>query len=498
MEWLSSVDPIIACSTENKTRSALGIVRLSGFSSLSTLQSFFTLKLEALKPRYSHLTYILSPDTGDKIDHVLIVYFPGPNSFTGENVLEITCHGNPVIVDMILDVFVKFSNFRIAGPGEFSYRAHRNKKLSLTQVEGLDLILNSNSRLCLQEGLKLLNGELYEDYSNLYDDILHLKSLVELAIDFSDDVGEDESSRLIEQKFSEIKSLITKLVSKTSNNPYSIVRPRITLSGPVNSGKSSLFNFLLNDNRSIISDQPGTTRDFVNEYVYFQGNHFFLTDTAGIRGETDDLIEKEGIARGERLISESFFKILVFDFSCHSIEEFKEFLARYDFDFVCFTHYDLIERYSELSPFVSACLTQSLDFVFLDLKFTEKSGPMGPDHLKSIGSIGPSYFGPIEPEALDGPIEPFVRNEYLFNRIMNSCMSKYRIILKNHPIFIDRQKQVLKKLKERCDLFDPLEEDVGILSYHVNALSLLSSELIGQISPNDVLNNLFSSFCIGK
>ena len=153
MNFFTDDQPIIACSTGTSSNTAIAVIRLTGFKNLLDLQKFFSFSLVKVKPRMSHLTNIESD--GKVYDNGLMVFFPEGGSYTGENVLELSVHGNQLNIQRILDLFIKNGDFRAAHPGEFTYRALKNKKLSLSQVEGLDMLLNANSSLMLSQGLDL-------------------------------------------------------------------------------------------------------------------------------------------------------------------------------------------------------------------------------------------------------------------------------------------------------------------------------------------------------
>jgi tRNA modification GTPase len=308
MNFYTDDTPIIACSTGNMSNTAIAVIRLSGFKSLLTLQPFFSFSLSKTKARTSHLTNIKFEN--EIFDNGLMVFFPEGESYTGENVLELSVHGNLLNVQRILALFINRASFRDAHPGEFTYRALKNKKLSLSQVEGLDMLLNANSNLMLSQGLDILQGDLHAQYMHLYDSFLKLKASVELSIDFSEDIGEDESNRLIMDCFKNFHSLILALHGRVQGNISSLLSPEIVLVGQTNAGKSSLFNLLVKHGRSIVSSTAGTTRDYVSELISIEGTNYNLVDTAGIRDSKDE-IENIGIERAFEILKRAFFKILI-------------------------------------------------------------------------------------------------------------------------------------------------------------------------------------------
>ena len=306
---------IIACSTGEDQASAISVIRVSGFADLQNFQKFFSKDLKDIKERYVYLTSLISPSQKQKgsdsklkatvskiIDDVLLVFFRGPKSFTGENILEISCHGNPLLVKEIVSLFVHYGECRHAEKGEFSYRAYLNKKMSLNQAEGLNLFLKAKSEATLKMGQDILHGKLNESYLQLHGCYLRFKRSIEICIDFLEDVGEEIANKELLESFFELKKRLMKLKSRVQDPLNSFVSPEIVIVGKTNAGKSSFFNQLLEFGRSIVSQEKGTTRDYITEQISLDGNSFQLIDTAGFRESERgiDRVEIEGIKRGKK------------------------------------------------------------------------------------------------------------------------------------------------------------------------------------------------------
>lgn len=457
MKFLYSSDPIIACSTCSHANAAMAVIRISGFVSLDQFYLFFKKDLRGpIEPRKVYFTQLVLQ--GQVVDDLCFTYFEGPKSYNGENILELSVHGNTLNVERILELFTKHGGCRLAAPGEFTFRALKNKKLTLSQVEGLDLFLNANSGYALDQGLSLLNGNLHLLYQEIYDLFLIHKSSLELSIDFADDIGEEAAKEYFNRSLENFSNKLTQLYKRVLPLEHNLLSPEIVLAGLPNSGKSSLFNFLLSDERAIVSSKAGTTRDYLSETLVIENVKYKLIDTAGIR-IADDFIEAEGIKRTKKKLSESFFSILLINpFEMDDV--FSE-LVESHFDLIVFTH-------SDLPGFPEAKEELVAKHSFL--------GPMGAINLTN---------NPISWE----------KDLYL---LINK---KYLTITESNPILLDRHKDFISQAVRLTRNYKELavsESDVAILSQELNNLGHCVSELVGIVSPDEILNSIFTNFCIGK
>ncbi len=464
MKFLYSDDPIIACSTSSHANAAIAVIRISGFPNLDSFRPFFTIS-GPIEPRKVYYTKLVQPDAvqpdavlqGQFIDDICLTYFQGPKSYNGENILELSVHGNTLNVERILDLFVSHGGCRVAQPGEFTYRALKNKKLTLSQVEGLDLFLNANSGYALDQGLSLLSGNLQEIYQELWDLFLIHKSSLELSIDFSDDIGEEAAKEYFTKSLENFAKKFQSLVKRVQPMEHNLIQPEIVLAGLPNSGKSSLFNLLLSEERAIVSSVAGTTRDYLAETIVIEGVKYKLIDTAGIR-ESQDLIESEGIKRTKKKLCQSFYSILLVN-PFEIIEGFAELLNN-KFDIVLFTH-------SDVSGFKEASEKVRQEF----------------------------NLGPIEPISLRNFSVDWEK------KIFDLVNKKYLQETSAKPILLDRHKSLILQTGQVLLSYQSLtdhENDVAILSQELNALGHCISELIGIVSPDQILNSIFENFCIGK
>lgn len=272
----------------------------------------------SLRARYATLASLKHNDT--ILDQVLLVSMPGPNSFTGEDVVEISCHGNPLIVQQIIEACVDLGA-RIARPGEFTRRALENGKMTLLQAEALNGVIHARSL----EGLKLvhnnLGGELDKGVSSIREELLDICAELEAMLDHPDDDLSMLSDEEISTSLLSIAHRAQQSASNWKSNRIGLQGAKVALLGDVNAGKSSLFNSLLGFERAIVSNIPGTTRDAIEKTVHWDGLEISFLDTAGARAQTDDVIEARGIELGLNLAKEVDLCLLVFSAQRENTQE---------------------------------------------------------------------------------------------------------------------------------------------------------------------------------
>lgn len=305
-----SRDTIVALSTP-PGEGALGVVRASGPRAVEILQHLATFR-DAPTDRHAYLRRLVEGD--DVLDQAVVIVFYGPHSFTGEDTVELSCHGGKVTLQRVIDAWIA-RGARLAEPGEFSRRALENNRLDLLQVEAIADVIHAESVEAQRLAQRHLDGKLSASIASIRDPLFELVALVEAAIDFSTEehvytITPEE----IHAKAAPLEAAIDALLQTYDDGRMRTEGVRLAIVGPPNAGKSSLLNHLLAEERAIVTDIAGTTRDYIEESCSIGGIHFRLVDTAGIR-ETEDRVESIGVEQARRLAREADVILLVGDAS---------------------------------------------------------------------------------------------------------------------------------------------------------------------------------------
>lgn len=306
----------------------IGIIRMSGPDSISIADQLFvgTSGLTAAKAASHHVYYgsIADPESGQKIDEVLLIVMKEPRSYTRENVVEIHCHGGPVPLRRILELTLRFGA-RLAEPGEFTKRAFLNGRLDLAQAEAVIDIIRSKTDASLKLAVNHLSGHLSEVVRNIRDKALEMIAHLEAAIDFPEDDIEEVTSQQVDEQLIPLMAQLDQLLATAQTGRILREGLQTVIIGKPNVGKSSLLNALLREKRAIVTDIPGTTRDIIEEYVNIRGIPLKIVDTAGIR-ETEDVVEQLGVQRAREFVDKADLILLLLDSSLPLAEEDKQVL----------------------------------------------------------------------------------------------------------------------------------------------------------------------------
>ena len=444
MNILEEFDTIVAPATPMGT-GGVGIIRISGEKAFDIIAKIFTApNFEPHKFKYGWIV-----DNGTKIDEVIVLPFFAQNSYTGENVVEIQCHGGIQVVKNILNLVLK-NGARLAEKGEFTKRAFLNKRMDLSQAESVADIIHSKTSNFAKISMKNLSGVLKEKINNIRNNIFEVLSRITAGIDFPEDVKEPEYSYLIE-KFTEIISQIDNVLSGANTSNVFRQGASVTIVGKPNVGKSSLFNALLNLDRAIVTDIAGTTRDVLRETLDL-GIPVTLIDTAGIREDEDiSKVEKIGIEYSKQSLDEADLVLFIYDAAKGLDEEDKE----------------VLELLKDKKHIVIANKSDLISDKKPDVLYISSLTGEGIAELKNTLK---SKVCDIEPENLD-----FVTNT--------------------------RQQECLKKAKtslEQALLAAQLNELQDLISIDVKSSILALDELTGELITDNILDNIFEHFCIGK
>ncbi len=449
----------------------IGIIRVSGSLSKEILQSFF-------KPASNNFTdfrpYTLHRGCfrnyhGEILDDVLAVFMPTPNTFTGEDIAEIHCHGGQVLILNILEEIINFSNVRLAQPGEFSRRAFINGRMDLTQAEAIAQMISAKNKSILQLGSNNLRGLLSKQVIQLRSKLEQLRMQLCVAVDFPEDEVDCLSPNEFGQVVEDVHSSVLKLLSD-----YNRTRPwqdgaSVVLAGAVNAGKSSTLNALLGYNRALVSDLPGTTRDFLEESLLIDGLSIKLIDTAGLR-EALDSVEKLGIKRSKELISKADAVLLILDgeYGAEGINA----LGQEGLELALKPNTLIVWNKYDLSPKILLPVSWPKHLEKKCLKISAKLG-LGLEEL--CKSIKQTIFN-------DKESQNFEPNAYSI--IPNMRQAK---LLNDAAV-------ELAFLKE--DIAQNLPYD--ICSVRLDSAVVLLGQITGLDTPDELLDNIFATFCIGK
>ncbi|BCS90080.1 tRNA uridine-5-carboxymethylaminomethyl(34) synthesis GTPase MnmE [Pseudodesulfovibrio sediminis] len=441
----------------------VGIIRISGTSSLSIAAALFraaSSTFTALQPYHLHYGHILD-STGNELDDVLCAYMPGPNSYTGEDVVEINCHGGRAVLTAILQEALSHGA-RLAERGEFTYRAFMNGRLDLSQAEAVVEMIHAPTKAAMHLAQVKLSGLLGNKISELRAQLEYLRAQLAVAVDFPDDEIECLSPEALVSTSAQVRKEIEELLSAVDRTRAWREGALVVLAGRVNAGKSSLMNALLGRNRAIVTDQPGTTRDYLEESINLDGLNIRLADTAGIR-ETDDAIEAAGLEKGRELMDQADLVLLLAD--CTS---------------------PLTEDTLNTAGILAADKT---------LAVLNKSDLDGFDATHGA-PLTDSGFETIEISAKAG-----TAIDLLCSRIRERILGGEG---QPDPDELAPNARQATVLAEAASELLALEQDTAksipydLLSVRLETACTILSGITGEIASNDVLNAIFDSFCIGK
>ena len=455
------------CAIATAQGGAIGIVRVSGAEALSITDKIFHPTEKNPLPLTERKAYTVNfgqikNEKGEIVDEVLVSLFRAPHSYTGENSVEISCHGSAYILQQVMQLLIN-NGCRTAGPGEFTQRAFLNGKMDLSQAEAVADLIASTSEATHRLAMNQMRGGFSKELAVLRNKLLHLTSLMELELDFSDHEELEFADRSeLQALAAQIHQVIERLVQSFSiGNAIKNGIP-VAIIGETNVGKSTLLNALLNEDKAIVSDIHGTTRDVIEDTMIINGVTFRFIDTAGIR-QTDDTIENLGIKRSFKALEQAEIVILMYDLQRH--ENFKTFFQEVEPYLknkqVIFAQNkcDLVDNIPSNSEFdknnyhtIAISARQKINIDKLQKLLTEVT------HIPSISTNDVIVTNLRHYDALTHALDAITRVE---QGLISSLPS------------------------------DLISQDLRECIFHLN-------DIIGEVTTDEVLGNIFEHFCIGK
>ncbi|MFN2454619.1 MAG: tRNA uridine-5-carboxymethylaminomethyl(34) synthesis GTPase MnmE [Pyrinomonadaceae bacterium] len=452
-------DTIIALSTP-QGRSAIGVIRLSGSHALEIARTLLADAGFAPDANHASLRKLLDPDTKEVLDHALITYFKAPRSFTGEDVIELSCHGSPAILRWVIDIALRL-DARLAEPGEFTLRALANGRVSLSQAEAVRDLIDAQTNAAVRQATRQLGGELSLRLQPFKDKLLEIIVPLESSLEFVEDDLPEVRSRQIISQLSDLVHDIEKLSATYRAGHLLREGLKVTLVGRPNVGKSSIFNTLLLNDRAIVAATPGTTRDSISESINIEGIPVLLTDTAGVRESTDE-VESLGVGRTRQAMIDADLNVIVLDGSQPCTTKDLDVIK----EVVDLPHIIAFNK-SDIGSFANNTQVCLCDKKHDPLVVSAKTGE-GFDALRT---------------AL---ISPFITG---INQDTGLLITDAR--------HFDLLRRTQTALSSSIGLLEQRASEELILVWLYNALRLLG-EITGETTPEDVLTQIFATFCIGK
>lgn len=458
-------DTICALATANGI-GAIGIIRVSGSQSFEIVNKIFTGKnLEKVKSHTIHYGFI--EDEEETIDEVMVSVFHAPKTFTTENSVEISFHGSPYIGKKILEALIK-NGARMAKAGEFTMRAFMNGRIDLSQAESIADLIASENEASRKVALNQLKGGISNEISFLRNDLLNFTSLIELELDFAEEDVVFADRTALKSLLYKIEDKLNSLIESFQYGNAIKNGTAVAIIGKPNAGKSTLLNALLKEERAIVSNIAGTTRDTIEEILHIKGHAFRLIDTAGLR-ETDDEIEAIGVKKAKEKVENAEILVYLADAGTEDFSEDVEMIKSLLRDglklIICATKIDEVipTRYEKLEQIFRNEI--STDFDFIKISAVENQ------NIQDLKNELSSYV------------------EHLKSEEGNVVITNQR-----HYEALQRSLNSVKQVDDAVSSQITTE----LLAYELrNALEYLG-EISGEFSNDEVLGNIFSKFCIGK
>lgn len=463
-------DTICAAATP-PGEGGVSVIRISGDEALSALQKIFTPNgadtenIFQPKPRYMHLGFVKNSQE-EILDQVLAVYMPAPNSYTGEDVVEIQCHGGYVVTQEIIKSLLNVG-IVMAEPGEFTQRAFVNGRMNLTQAEAVIDVIQAKSAEALKISEKQLEGKLGQAVLAENDKLLDILAQIEVAVDYPEEELDIWENLGLTEKLNSAINAIDQLIKTADDGKIYREGLLTAIVGPANAGKSTLLNALLQEERAIVTDIAGTTRDTIEEYYNIKGVPVRLVDTAGIR-ETSDVVEAVGVERSRQKLAEADLVLLVWDATCDLDNKWRQIITEstnQEFVFLL-NKTDLLADDSEIQSKLSEL---NNEFTNIDVLPLAAKDNLGVEAVKEL-IYQKAVSGRISAESMVG----------LVNDRQKSALMR----AKNH-------------LKEAVSAYE-MGIEGSMISIDIQGAWEALAEITGGVVSDDIITRVFSRFCLGK
>ena len=430
--------------------SGVAVIRISGEKTKDVLQSIITGSFP--KPRVASLRKIINLNSKELIDECIVLWFPGPNSYTGEDMAEIHAHGSRAVIQSILDNLSKIKGCKIAEPGEFTKRAFYNEKINLIKAESIGDLIAAETEFQRKQALKIMSGKSSDKFNSWRETLLKILSNLEAKIDFPDEDLPINILNNIKKDSEKVKEEIKKILNDSKVGEIIREGFKIAILGPTNAGKSSLLNYFSKREVAIVSEIAGTTRDIIEVHLNIDGFPVIMSDTAGIRDSKDE-IEKKGIKLALKRAADADLNILVFE-----------------------------PKSVDFTSFLSDLNVEKSIFVINKSDLGKKKG-------KDLDKYKPILIS----------IKDEINIDELIDRIKKNLTNKF-ISVEDTLITRERHRQHLEQCilhldefskKEKDSDFDKAAEDIRLATRHLGML-------VGKVDVEEILGSIFNDFCIGK
>ena len=433
-------------------KSGVAVIRISGSKAFDVVRLMTSLKTDEIKPRYAYFVKLKDIAGQQILDKCLLLYFKAPNSFTGEDIIELHTHGSRAVISAVLNNLSRIPCFRMAEPGEFSKRAFYNQKMDLTEAEGLADLIDAETEAQQKYALRQMEGNLKNLYEDWREKLVNIMAHLEAYIDFPDE-------EIPENIVSEMNNTVFKLKNEikehlSSDNIGERLREgfRVVIVGRPNAGKSSLLNAIAKRDVVIVSDIAGTTRDAIDVHLDLNGYPVIITDTAGIR-ETEEAIERQGVEIAYRKIEDADLLLCLYDASQDTVQVFEK-----------------IEK------------TFKNKMIYI----ANKSDNLTKEQCSEIKKQGITLISVKQQQGIDivlNKISAVINDKFTSNSNLLITRARYR--------------EALNEALQSLDLFN-LNKEIELSAEDIRLAAREIGKITGRIEVDEILDKIFGSFCIGK